>query len=52
MLQRAGYYQSAGMPKVEVARKVSEHMVLARNTSASFQVFAQGVRAMAAARDD
>jgi hypothetical protein len=46
VLQGAGYY-TAGMPKIEVARNVSQHMDPRRNTSHSFQVFVAGVRALA-----
>ena len=42
LLQRHGYY-SAGMPKIEVARAVSEHMDPARNRSHSFKVFRSGL---------
>jgi hypothetical protein len=38
ILKRAGYYRG-GLPKKEVARKVSEYMDPDRNTSKSFQVF-------------
>jgi hypothetical protein len=44
-LQKAGYYP-AGMPKIEVARKVSEHMVPRRNQSASFRAFVNGIKEM------
>lgn len=43
VLQRAGYY-SAGMPKVEVARRVAAHMIPDRNRSHSFKVFCEGLR--------
>lgn len=42
VLQKAGYY-SGGMPKVEVASRVSEHMDPAMNRSQSFQAFRDGV---------
>lgn len=42
VLQAAGYY-AAGLPKVEVARKVSRHMDPQRNRSRSFQVFRAGL---------
>jgi hypothetical protein len=45
VLQRAGYYPG-GMPKVEVAQRVSAHMNPSRNSSRSFQVFVSGVRAL------
>jgi len=38
VLQRAGYYPG-GLPKIEVARRVSQHMDPGRNRSKSFQVF-------------
>ncbi|MFZ5450095.1 MAG: DUF4276 family protein [Thermodesulfobacteriota bacterium] len=37
-LRRAGYYRG-GMPKIEVARRISQHMDPVRNISKSFQVF-------------
>lgn len=43
-LQRAGYY-GGGMPKVEVAQRVSRNMDPERNTSHSFQVFREGLLA-------
>jgi hypothetical protein len=46
VLQKAGYYPG-GIPKVEVAQRVSAHMDPPRNTSHSFQVFVAGVRALA-----
>jgi len=46
VLQRAGYY-AAGLPKVEVAGNVSEHMDPGRNTSKSFQVFRDALRRVA-----
>ena len=42
LLQRYGYY-SGGLPKIEVARKISEFMDPARNRSKSFQVFREGL---------
>lgn len=42
LLQRAGYY-SAGLPKIETARKVSLYMDPSRNRSKSFQVFVKGI---------
>lgn len=51
VLRRAGYYGDAGMPKIEVARNVSQHMDPERNTYHSFQVFARGVRALVASID-
>jgi hypothetical protein len=46
VLQNAGYYPS-GLPKIEVARKISAHMVPARNTSQSFACFIDGLHAAA-----
>jgi hypothetical protein len=48
LLQRAGYYPG-GMPKVETARNVSLHMDPQRNRSRSFQVFRDGLLALARA---
>jgi len=48
LLQRAGYYPG-GMPKVETARNVSQHMDPGRNRSRSFQVFRDGLLALARA---
>ncbi len=48
VLRRAGYY-SAGMPKIQVARRVANYMDPDRNRSKSFQVFRDAVRAEAAA---
>ncbi len=45
VLQRAGYYPS-GLPKVEAARRISEHMDPWRNRSRSFQVFRDGLLAL------
>lgn len=47
VLRDAGYYR-AGMPKIEVARNVSQHMDPARNQSRSFQVFCQGLKELVA----
>jgi hypothetical protein len=47
VLQRAGYY-SGGLPKIEVAARVSEHMDPDRNRSRSFQVFREALRNLAA----
>lgn len=44
-LQQAGYY-STGLPKIEVARTIADHMDVARNTSTSFKQFVQGVAAL------
>jgi hypothetical protein len=38
VLKRAGYYRG-GLPKIEVARRISLHMEPSRNISKSFQVF-------------
>lgn len=45
VLQTEGYYL-AGMPKIEVARKISEHMEPKRNQSRSFQVFRDALTEM------
>lgn len=45
VLKRAGYYP-AGLPKIEVARNISKYMLPERNTSPSFRVFADGLRAL------
>lgn len=45
VLQRAGYY-GAGLPKIEVARAMAEHMDPARNSSTSFAMFATGLAAL------
>ena len=42
ILKSAGYY-GGGMPSVETARKISEHMDPRRNRSHSFEVFRDGV---------
>lgn len=42
VLARAGYY-ATGMPKVEVARRISAHMDPSANTSRSFQVLVEGL---------
>jgi len=47
VLQRAGHYAN-GIPKVEVARKVAEHMRPDANQSRSFQVFRDGLRQIVA----
>lgn len=46
LLQRAGYY-SGGMPKIEVASRISAFMDPASNRSRSFQVFRDGLLALA-----
>jgi hypothetical protein len=45
-LQDVGYYLN-GLPKVEVAREVARRMEPARNRSRSFQVFREGLLALA-----
>ena len=44
-LQKGGYY-STGLPKIEVARNMADHMVVQRNTSPSFKQFVQGIAAL------
>jgi hypothetical protein len=43
-LKKCGYYQ-AGMPKIEVARNISEYMNPDRNRSTSFKIFIEGIQA-------
>ncbi|MGE0126507.1 MAG: DUF4276 family protein [Blastocatellales bacterium] len=45
VLQQYGYY-SAGLPKIEVARTISQHMMPERNCSKSFNVFRSGLEAL------
>lgn len=45
VLQRAGYY-AGGMPKIAVARAMAIHMEPARNSSASFACFVQGLASL------
>lgn len=45
VLRQAGYF-GGGLPKIEVARKMAKHMEPARNTSASFGQFVQGLAAL------
>lgn len=45
VLKRAGYY-ATGMPKVEVASRVAEHMDPENNRSVSFCVFRDGIRGL------
>jgi hypothetical protein len=45
VLQKAGYYPG-GLPKIEAATAISEHMNPERNTSKSFQVFRDALRRM------
>jgi len=47
VLKDAGYYR-AGMPKIEVARNVSQYMEPGRNTSYSFGVFYQAIQELVA----
>ena len=47
VLQGAGYHR-AGLPKSDVARAVAAHMDPSRNRSKSFQVFRDGLLALAA----
>ncbi|HWQ36178.1 MAG TPA: DUF4276 family protein [Blastocatellia bacterium] len=47
-LQYYGYY-SAGLPKIEVARNISKHMIPERNRSNSFRCFKNGIEALIAA---
>jgi hypothetical protein len=46
VLQRAGYYR-AGMPKIEAAARIAQHMDPERNSSRSFRLFRDTLRAMA-----
>jgi len=46
VLNRAGYYRSARLPKIEVARRVSPFMDIHRNQSRSFKAFLDGVKAL------
>ncbi|MBU4449349.1 MAG: DUF4276 family protein, partial [Proteobacteria bacterium] len=43
VLKGAGYYRG-GLPKIEVARRVSLHMEPRRNISKSFQVFCDALQ--------
>ena len=45
ILKQAGYY-TAGMPKIEVARNIGQHLLPERNRSASFKAFCDGLRDM------
>lgn len=47
VLKQAGYFP-AGLAKIETARSVARHMDPERNRSKSFQVFRDGLRALAA----
>jgi hypothetical protein len=43
---KEGRYYEAGLPKIEAARAIAEHMDPDRNTSRSFAVFRDGLRHM------
>ena len=45
-VQRQAGYFGGGLPKIEVAREMAKHMDPARNTSASFGQFVQGLAAL------
>ena len=45
ILQQNGYFQG-GLPKIQVADEIAQHMVPERNTSHSFQVFRTGLLAI------
>jgi hypothetical protein len=45
VLQTYGYY-AAGLPKIEAARNITQHMEPARNRSKSFQHFHTGLQAL------
>ncbi len=45
LLKSYGYY-SGGYPKIEAARRISQHMEPYRNRSHSFQVFLKGLQAL------
>lgn len=45
VLQSAGYF-AAGLPKIEAAQEISNHMVPEANRSKSFQTFVSGIKAM------
>lgn len=45
VLQRVGYYPG-GLPKIEVARNISQHMEPSRNRSKSFNHFMTGLQAL------
>jgi hypothetical protein len=47
VLQQAGYYRGGGLPKIETARRISEHMDIERNESLSFCIFRNGIRELA-----
>ena len=45
VLQRAGYHRG-GLPKIELAKTMAQHVDASRNTSASFQCFLSGVASL------
>ena len=45
VLQKAGYYRT-GLPKIEAARRIAQHMDPDRNSSTSFNTFVRGLRAL------
>lgn len=47
LLRQKGYYRE-GVPKIQLARRVSRHMDPALNRSRSFVVFCEGLRALVA----
>jgi hypothetical protein len=47
LLQRAGYYPQ-GMPKIEVAKSIAQHMDPQRNRSGSFRCFIEAVAELTA----
>jgi len=51
VLQRAGYYR-AGLPKLEVARRLAPLIEPSRNRSRSFQHFVRGLAALALQEED
>jgi hypothetical protein len=51
LLKKAGYYPG-GLPKVEVARRVAQHMDPKRNRSKSFQVFRDGLYALVGSHNE
>lgn len=48
VLQGAGYYRGAGLPKIEAARAIAARMNVEQNLSRSFSVFRDGIRRMVA----
>lgn len=48
VLQGAGYYRGAGLPKIEAARAIAARMNVEQNLSRSFGVFRDGIRRMVA----